>query len=75
MSDCINQQKIYQNRSIAYKSKTHKAVNERQQLQLNINNVMQNPLGNVSFKGEEKTPVVQKKAYQVVLSLVLVWGL
>ena len=61
MSDCINQQKIYQNRSIAYKSKTHKAVNERQQLQLNINNVMQNPLGNVSFKGEEKTPVVQKE--------------
>lgn len=61
MSDYINQQKIYKNRSIAYTSKIHKAVNERQQLQLNINNVMQNPLDNVSFKSEEKTPVVQKE--------------
>ena len=61
MTNCINQQKIYQNRSIDYTSKIHKAVNESQQLQLNINNVMQNPLDNVSFKSEEKTPVVQKE--------------
>ena len=60
MSDCINQQKIYQNRSIAYKRKIHKAVNERQQEKLKISSAMPNHSDNVTFKATEKSSVVQQ---------------
>lgn len=61
MSDYINQQKIYQNRSIAYNSMIVKADNERQQLQLKISSAMPNHSNNVSFKANKETSVVQKE--------------
>lgn len=60
VSDYINQQKIYQNKSIAYTSKIVKAVNERQQEKLKISSAMPNYSDNVSFKATEKSSVLQK---------------